>query len=386
MDPAFEVDVAAPRKSVPLPVTLFGCLLMGVQLGFCFEKTNVYKPRGIRGQFVFAQWTMIKMFMGAVAGASLSFSVLSKFAPKRFATVRAEYHAGCPRSYLHGGVGAAMLGVGMSLSGACPGMVISQVGVNCPDALYTLLGGLVGATMFGVVAPKLPNLNFATPPKENTFYLDQKIGWSYTLCSLGFGLFSLAFCAVLEYLVDYVEDAGQINGYYPDAITAASVFALPIWSPTVGGFFLGCIQMPCAFIMRDSIGGSTWYETAGAQALRPIYTNEELTVKVKGGLGSHWQMVYTVGAALGAFLSAFLSGTFPSAATGVGAPAGFLGGVLMLFGSRYGCGCTSGHGISGMPLLSPVSVIACCTMFGGGIVAALVLRAVGLQPMDTYDR
>ena len=38
----------------------------------------------------------------------------------------------------------------------------------------------------------------------------------------------------------------------------------------------------------------------------------------------------------------------------------FVGGFLMIFGSRIASGCTSGHGLSGMALLSLKSIIAVC--------------------------
>ena len=43
-----------------------------------------------------------------------------------------------------------------------------------------------------------------------------------------------------------------------------------------------------------------------------------------------------------------------------------LGGTIMLFGSRLAGGCTSGHGISGMSLLSVSSFVSVAAMFAGG--------------------
>ena len=36
---------------------------MGVVFGFLFEKSHVYEPQAIRGQFNFEVWIMMKMFM-----------------------------------------------------------------------------------------------------------------------------------------------------------------------------------------------------------------------------------------------------------------------------------------------------------------------------------
>jgi len=53
------------------------------------------------------------------------------------------------------------------------------------------------------------------------------------------------------------------------------------------------------------------------------------------------------------------------------------GGFLVGFGTRYGDGCTSGHAIMGLSLLSPGSLVATIGFFGGGIVVShFVLPAI----------
>lgn len=44
-----------------------------------------------------------------------------------------------------------------------------------------------------------------------------------------------------------------------------------------------------------------------------------------------------------------------------------VGGFLVGFGTRYGNGCTSGHAIMGLSLLSPTSLIATLAFFAGGV-------------------
>ena len=90
---------------------------------------------------------------------------------------------------------------------------------------------------------------------------------------------------------------------------------------------------------------------------------------------------------LGAYFSAQLSQTFPTSAAGVPAPAAFAGGFLMLFGARLAGGCTSGHGISGMPLLNVLSVVAVVAMFSTvrrRLAAALVRAAVFAVPRLSF--
>lgn len=49
-----------------------------------------------------------------------------------------------------------------------------------------------------------------------------------------------------------------------------------------------------------------------------------------------------------------------------------VGGFLVGFGTRYGNGCTSGHAIMGLSLLSPASLIATISFFVGGIFMTYV--------------
>ena len=54
-----------------------------------------------------------------------------------------------------------------------------------------------------------------------------------------------------------------------------------------------------------------------------------------------------------------------------------VGGFFVGFGTRYGNGCTSGHAIMGLSLLSPGSLVAVLGFFGGGVVVSnLILPAI----------
>jgi uncharacterized membrane protein YedE/YeeE len=53
-----------------------------------------------------------------------------------------------------------------------------------------------------------------------------------------------------------------------------------------------------------------------------------------------------------------------------------LAGLLVGIGTRYGSGCTSGHGVCGLSQLSPRSLAATATFMGAGFVTVLVIRHV----------
>lgn len=53
-----------------------------------------------------------------------------------------------------------------------------------------------------------------------------------------------------------------------------------------------------------------------------------------------------------------------------------LAGLLVGIGTRYGSGCTSGHGICGISRLSPRSIIATCVFMASGIITVFMMRHV----------
>ena len=86
-----------------------------------------------------------------------------------------------------------------------------------------------------------------------------------------------------------------------------------------------------------------------------------------------WRALFLLGLVAAPFLwSAVrpLPALHIEAGTGMLAAAGLLVGV----GTRYGGGCTSGHGVCGMARLSPRSVVATCTFVAVGFVTVWLLR------------
>ena len=51
-----------------------------------------------------------------------------------------------------------------------------------------------------------------------------------------------------------------------------------------------------------------------------------------------------------------------------------LAGLLVGIGTRYGSGCTSGHGVCGVSRLAPRSLVATTVFVGAGFVTAFVTR------------
>ena len=57
-------------------------------------------------------------------------------------------------------------------------------------------------------------------------------------------------------------------------------------------------------------------------------------------------------------------------------PALIIAGLLVGVGTRYGAGCTSGHGVCGLSRLSPRSLVATACFMATGFLTVYLIRHV----------
>lgn len=86
-----------------------------------------------------------------------------------------------------------------------------------------------------------------------------------------------------------------------------------------------------------------------------------------------WRVAFIAGLVL-APLAYLLWAAWPATQIDAGWGALVLAGLLVGVGTRYGSGCTSGHGVCGLSRLSPRSLVATLTFMGAGFVTVFVLR------------
>ncbi len=92
-----------------------------------------------------------------------------------------------------------------------------------------------------------------------------------------------------------------------------------------------------------------------------------------------WRVAFVLGLVLApAVLSLFIAPITPTIEAGPTTLiiAGLLGGI----GTRYGGGCTSGHGVCGLSRLSPRSLIATLAFMGSGVAIVFAMRHLMVHP------
>lgn len=92
-----------------------------------------------------------------------------------------------------------------------------------------------------------------------------------------------------------------------------------------------------------------------------------------GGPDTTWRLAF-LGGLLAAPLLWRLFAALPEAQPVTGGGLLVVAGLLVGIGTRYGSGCTSGHGVCGLSRLSPRSLVATLAFMGAGFVTVYVVR------------
>ena len=86
-----------------------------------------------------------------------------------------------------------------------------------------------------------------------------------------------------------------------------------------------------------------------------------------------WRLAFLLGLIVApAVLAAFVAPVIPT--IDAGPTTLIIAGLVVGIGTRYGGGCTSGHGICGLSRLSPRSLIATLAFMGSGMAIVFAMR------------
>lgn len=153
------------RTGTPFSVLLLG-LITGIAFGFVIFKIGASRYDKILKMLLLKDFEVLKFMMVAVAVGSIGV----------FLTDSVIYIA--PMQWMRLIVGSLIFGVGFALLGGCPGTVMVSLGEGKKDALYGILGGLLGAALYAHVYPVMDKL-FIAPYNLGKMTLYSALGVSY---------------------------------------------------------------------------------------------------------------------------------------------------------------------------------------------------------------
>jgi len=129
------------------------------------------------------------------------------------------------------------------------------------------------------------------------------------------------------------------------------------WSSLAGGLLIG-VATAMFLLFNGRIAGISGILGG---LLRPM----------AGGIG--WRIAFVLGL-LGAPLVYGLAAPLPPVHIDANIASLIVAGLLVGVGTRYGSGCTSGHGVSGLSRLSSRSMVATASFMLAGFVTVFIVR------------
>lgn len=130
------------------------------------------------------------------------------------------------------------------------------------------------------------------------------------------------------------------------------------WSALIGGVLIG-LAAAMLILLNGRIAGISG--VLGGLLMKPV----------SGDVA--WRVAFVLGL-VGAPLVYGLVAAWPVPQIDAGYAALIVAGLLVGVGTRYGSGCTSGHGVCGLSRWSPRSLVATVTFMAAGFLTVFVLR------------
>jgi uncharacterized protein len=267
----------------------------------------------------------------------------------------AGYHV---KPFIFGGIalGGIIFGIGMAILGYCPGTLAISLGQGSVDALFGIIGGLLGGLVYTLV---LPSIQGILGPNLGVISLNSIAGGNSFLFYMLVILIGAAFIGA-AFWVHKLDKPGKNMKWLAAGIGLAVLNAF-VFSK---------------FLSDRPIGASTTFPFV-ADRISGMTQNSYFEAIQKPG---SWELIFLAGAALSGLLISLLKKEFKfqlihenwknfknnSRASRI--LWALTGGFILIFGARMAGGCTSGHVISGGMQLAVSSLVFAVFVFAGLLI------------------
>ena len=266
----------------------------------------------------------------------------------------ASYHL---KPFLLGGIilGGIIFGVGMAILGYCPGTLSVSLGQGSIDALFGIIGGLVGGFVYTLL---LPSIQSILGPDLGSFSLFSLLGQHQFLFYLLIILIGAAF-VWMAFVLNKKEKGTDYKWLYAGiALAVLNVIA-----------FLSALT-------DRIIGASTAYPYLADLATGTTQNNYFEKIQAPG----QWELLFLAGAFIAGLVISILKKEFKLTiihsswlkykgnSISKRLIWSFIGGFILVIGARMAGGCTSGHILSGGMQLSVSSLVFAVFVFAGLLV------------------
>lgn len=268
-------------------------------------------------------------------------------------------------------LGGTLIGIGMAMTGACPGTSLVQMGSGMLNGILVVIGGVLGATAFIKLQPPLKAVR-AWLRKETESSIEEGTSNAPEKpldIATALGIHSITLLLVWVPMCLAVMGIAFVKDHSTRSIPDSGLVP-----PAYGGLLIGTAQLATTLFTGHAIGASAAYKDVANwidrkfiqkskdQSRSPLVTPSLIFSSGVVAAAATLSLVVSRG---GSMQPPSPQGFDPS-----NAARAILGGASMVFGARLAGGCTSGHGISGLAKFSLSSLVTTTALFTAGIFAA----------------
>ncbi len=231
-----------PQDAFGVEGGLLTALAIGFVFGFALERAGFGNARKLAAQFYLYDMTVFKVMFTAIITAMTGLYALAAWGWVDLSLVWINPTFLGPQL-----VGGFLLGAGFIVSGLCPGTGFVSLASGKVDAVFALLGVMLGTLLFGVALEAVPAFqSFYAGPSSGTLLLHELMGIPAPWLALGVVLMALG-CfigaekleAIFEKKLDADPDSGRERSRVADRrgkfVLAGSLAAVCVVAGISGG-------------------------------------------------------------------------------------------------------------------------------------------------------
>ncbi len=205
-------------------LNLVVALLLGIGFGFVLEQAGFSSSRRLAGVFYGYDFTVLRVFFTAAVTAMSGILLLGYLGLLDTEAIYVN-----PTWLLPAIVGGAIMGVGFIVGGYCPGTSICAMAIGKVDAMFFVVGGIVGVFGFGELYPLYKNFYDSTSLGAIKVYDSLGISqglFAFLLITVAVGAFAVT--TMIEKRVDKISAPSIWFKTRSHLASGAGVFALGI--------------------------------------------------------------------------------------------------------------------------------------------------------------
>ncbi|MCX7835759.1 MAG: YeeE/YedE thiosulfate transporter family protein [bacterium] len=238
------------------PFNLILAFLIGIAFGFILEQAGFSSSRRLAGVFYGYDFTVLRVFFTAAVTAMSGVLLLGHWG---YLDVDAIFIN--PTWLYPAIVGGVIMGIGFILGGYCPGTSICALAIGKVDALFFVIGGMVGTFLYAEIYPSI-----------QSFVNSSALGPIYVFDSLGIPQGVFAFILIAVALMAFILTSKIEKKVNPDNAPSLSFPTFSLRLATAATFLLALwfLWMPDRKQYLEQMVSKTDYILQNPVALMPV--------------------------------------------------------------------------------------------------------------------